>query len=145
LLKDLEGQGLEGDPSLGDGSEEMGSAEGHLGRGDANRAFNAQGRALEALRKGAQGMAERMMQGQGQGQGQAGQPGARGQNSGQEDTDPLGRPTRARRYDPGSNVRIPGEIEAQRARRVLEELRRRIGDPSRPQLELDYLERLLRD
>lgn len=145
LLKDLEGQGLEGDPSLGDGSEEMGSAEGHLGKGDANRAFNAQGRALEALRKGAQGMADRMMQGQGQGQGQAGQPGQRGQNSAEEDTDPLGRPTRARRYDPGSNVRIPGEIEAQRARRVLEELRRRIGDPSRPQLELDYLERLLRD
>jgi uncharacterized protein (TIGR02302 family) len=145
LLKELEGKGLEGDPSLGDAGEEMGSAEGHLGKGDANRAFNAQGRALEALRKGAQGMAERMMQGQGQGQGQAGQPGARGQNSAEEDTDPLGRPTRARRYDPGSNVRIPGEIEAQRARRVLEELRRRIGDPSRPQLELDYLERLLRD
>ncbi|BCJ89558.1 TIGR02302 family protein [Terrihabitans soli] len=146
LLKELEGKGLEGDPSLGDAGEEMGAAEGHLGKGDANRAFNAQGRALEALRKGAQGMADKMMQGQqGQGQGQAGQPGSRGQPSAQEDTDPLGRPTRARRYDPGSNVRIPGEIEAQRARRVLEELRRRIGDPSRPQLELDYLERLLRD
>jgi uncharacterized protein (TIGR02302 family) len=145
LLKGLEGKGLEGDPALGDAGEEMGSAEGHLGKGDANRAFNAQGRALDALRKGAQGMAEKMMQGQGQGQGQAGQPGSRGQPSAQEDTDPLGRPTRARRYDPGSNVRIPGEIEAQRARRVLEELRRRIGDPSRPQLELDYLERLLRD
>jgi uncharacterized protein (TIGR02302 family) len=145
LMKGLEGQGLEGDPSLGDAGEEMGSAEGHLGKGDANRAFNAQGRALDALRKGAQGMADKMMQGQGQGQGQAGQPGSRGQPSAQEDTDPLGRPTRARRYDPGSNVRIPGEIEAQRARRVLEELRRRIGDPSRPQLELDYLERLLRD
>lgn len=145
LLNGLEGKGLEGDPSLGEAGEEMGSAEGHLGKGDANRAFNAQGRALDALRKGAQGMAEKMMQSQGQGQGQAGQPGSRGQPSAQEDTDPLGRPTRARRYDPGSNVRIPGEIEAQRARRVLEELRRRIGDPSRPQLELDYLERLLRD
>lgn len=145
LLKGLEGKGIEGDPSLGDAGEEMGSAEGHLGEGDANRAFNAQGRALDALRKGTQGMADKMMQGQGQGEGQAGQPGSRGQPSAQEDTDPLGRPTRARRYDPGSNVRIPGEIEAQRARRVLEELRRRIGDPSRPQLELDYLERLLRD
>lgn len=148
MLKKLEGLGAEGDPALGDAGEEMGAAEGHLGEGDANRAFNAQGRALEALRKGAQGMAERMMQGQGQAQGQEGQqPGGRrpGQRAGEEDTDPLGRPTRARRYDPGSNVRVPGEIEAQRARRVLEELRKRLGEPDRPQEELDYYERLLRD
>ena len=37
------------------------------------------------------------------------------------------------------------DLEAQRARRVLEELRRRIGEPTRSQEELDYLERLLRD
>jgi len=30
-------------------------------------------------------------------------------------------------------------------RRILEELRRRLGDLSRPQLELDYIERLLKD
>ncbi len=147
LLSDLDGMGLQSDPSLGDAGEEMGSAEGHLGAGDANRAFNAQGRALEALRKGAQGMAEQMAQGQGQAGQQPGQAGTPrpGQRAGNEDVDPLGRPTRARRYDPGSNVRVPGEIEAQRARRVLEELRRRLSDPSRPQIELDYLERLLRN
>jgi hypothetical protein len=32
----------------------------------------------------------------------------------------------------------------QRAREILEELRRRLGEPSRPLLELDYIERLLR-
>jgi anti-anti-sigma regulatory factor len=42
-------------------------------------------------------------------------------------------------------VKIPGEIDVQRARRILEELRRRLGDTARPQLELDYLERLLKD
>jgi len=31
------------------------------------------------------------------------------------------------------------------ARRILEELRRRFGENFRPQLELDYIERLLRD
>ncbi|MGQ3348533.1 DUF4175 family protein, partial [Bosea sp. (in: a-proteobacteria)] len=43
-------------------------------------------------------------------------------------------------------VRVPGADESatQRARRILEELRRRLGDPSRPMEELDYLERLLR-
>jgi hypothetical protein len=40
---------------------------------------------------------------------------------------------------------IPGEIDVQRVRRILEELRRRLGDPSRPQIELDYIERLLKD
>jgi hypothetical protein len=42
-------------------------------------------------------------------------------------------------------VKVPDEIDVQRARRVLEELRRRLSEPSRPQLELEYLDRLLRD
>jgi len=40
-------------------------------------------------------------------------------------------------------VKVPGEIDAQRARRILEELRKRYGEGNRPQLELDYIERLL--
>ena len=40
---------------------------------------------------------------------------------------------------------MPGEIDAQRARRILEELRKRFGESFRPQLELDYIERLLKD
>jgi hypothetical protein len=42
-------------------------------------------------------------------------------------------------------VKIPGEIDVQRVRRILEELRRRLGDSARPQIELDYIERLLKD
>jgi anti-anti-sigma regulatory factor len=57
----------------------------------------------------------------------------------------LGRPVRSREYGDDFTVKVPGEIDVQRARRVLEELRRRLGDPNRPQLELDYLERLLKD
>jgi hypothetical protein len=38
---------------------------------------------------------------------------------------------------------VPGEIDAQRARRILQELRKRYGESYRPQLELDYIERLL--
>ena len=39
-----------------------------------------------------------------------------------------------------------GEFEnVQRARRILEELRRRFGENFRLQLELDYIERLLHD
>ena len=40
-------------------------------------------------------------------------------------------------------MKVPDEIDIQRAREVLDELRRRLGDPSRPTIELDYLERLI--
>jgi hypothetical protein len=73
-----------------------------------------------------------------------GNPNGQGRAS-QRDTDPLGRPTRGRNYSDGQ-VRVPGADESavERARRIMEELRRRLGDPSRPLEELDYLERLLR-
>jgi hypothetical protein len=52
---------------------------------------------------------------------------------------------RSREYGDDFTVKVPDEIDVQRARRVLEELRRRLGEPERPRLELDYIERLLRD
>jgi uncharacterized protein (TIGR02302 family) len=128
---------------LGEADEAMGDAEGQLGEGDAEGAVDSQGRALEAMRKGAQGMAQAMQDnGIGPG-GPNGRPG-RGQQRAQRDTDPLGRPMRGREYGDDTTVKVPGEIDAQRARRVLEELRRRFADPARPQLELDYIERLLK-
>ncbi len=58
--------------------------------------------------------------------------------------DPLGRPQRSEGPDLGTSVKVPDEIDAQRAREILEELRRRLGEATRPALELDYIERLLR-
>ena len=130
---------------LGDAGEAMGEAEGNLGEGDADGAVDSQGRALEAMRKGAQGLAQQMQEGQGQaGPGPNGQPG-RGRQRAEQNTDPLGRPGRARDYGDDTTVKVPGEIDAQRARRILEELRKRFGESFRPQLELDYIERLLKD
>jgi hypothetical protein len=122
----------------------MGDARGRLGEGNAEGAVDAQGRALEALRKGARSLAEAMQQGEGQGEDG---PGSRAGNrqSGGNQTDPLGRPLRGREFGQDSSVRIPGEIDVQRVRRILEELRRRFADPSRPKIELDYIERLLKD
>jgi len=128
---------------LGDAGEAMGQAEGQLGEGDADSAVDSQGRALDAMRKGAQGLAQSMQQ-QGTGPGPNGRPG-RGQARAQQDTDPLGRPMRGRDYGDDLTVKVPGEIDAQRARRILEELRKRFGESFRPQLELDYIERLLKD
>ncbi len=148
------GQGQQGEKGQGEGGEmgelggagdAMGEAEGALGDGDADSAVDSQGKALEAMRKGAQGMAQQMQQGQaGMGPG-PGQPGRNGRQRAEQNTDPLGRPLRGRDYGDDVTVKVPGEIDAQRARRVLEELRKRFGEGSRPQLELDYIERLLKD
>ena len=97
----------------------------------------SQGRALDALRKGAQGLAQSMQQQMGQGPG-PGRSGRLGQPRAQQETDPLGRPLRGREYGDDYTVKVPGEIDVQRARRIIEELRRRFGDVLRPQEELDY-------
>ena len=138
---------------LGRAGDAMGDAEGQLGQGNSDGAVDSQGRALEALRRGAQNLAQSMqqqgmqsMQQQGMmGPGPNGQPGRLGPPRAQQETDPLGRPLRGRDYGDDTTVKVPGEIDVQRARRILEELRRRFGENFRPQLELDYIERLLRD
>ena len=144
--------GMQGEEGLSDAEGAMGEAEGALGEGQNGDAVDAQGRALEGLQRGMQGMAQQMqeMMGEGEGQGQAGDmpgPGQPGQRSSSDarDNDPLGRPTRNRDYSDG-NVRVPtaDKSAAQRARRIMEELRQKLGDPARPREELEYFERLLR-
>ncbi|WP_428031881.1 TIGR02302 family protein [Ancylobacter sp.] len=137
-----QGQGMPGDGGFGQAEQAMREAEQALGEGDGTGAVDAQSEALQALRRGAQQMAEAMQQQQG-GPGGEGPGGPSGQSA--ERTDPLGRPMRSRDYGDDNTVKVPEEIDMQRARRVLEELRRRFGEPDRPRLELDYLERLLRD
>jgi uncharacterized protein (TIGR02302 family) len=149
LLEELKNRGL-GQPGqqgqdemkdLGRAGEAMGQAEGELGDGNPDSAVDSQGRALDALRKGAQGLAQSMQQ-QGTGPG-SGRVGRLGLPRAQKDTDPLGRPLHGRDYS-DDTVKVPGEIDVQRARRIIEELRRRFGDVLRPQEELEYIERLLK-
>jgi uncharacterized protein (TIGR02302 family) len=134
----------DGDNGLGEAGSAMGDASGKLGEGNTDGAVESQGRALDALRKGAQSLAD-AMQGDSDGQGDGpGEHVGRQQGNGSQ-TDPLGRPLRGREYGDELSKMIPGEIDVQRVRRILEELRRRLADPARPQTELDYIERLLKD
>jgi len=143
-------QGDQGDQAgdedgLGQADSAMGDAGDKLGDGNSDGAVDAQGKALEGLQKGRQSLAEAMQQGDGDGPGDG--PGNRAgrQQSGGNQTDPLGRPLHGREFGDDMTVKIPGEIDVQRVRRILEELRRRLADPARPQIELDYIERLLKD
>lgn len=143
--------GQKGEEGFDEAEQAMREAEKGLGQGNQqgrDQAVDAQGRALEGLRKGAQSMAQQMQQGEGEGQ-QAG-PGPGDPNGpmregrGQPNPDPLGRESRDRSYNPQSRYDPQGVPAAERAQRVLEELRKRFSDPSRPREELEYLERLLR-
>ena len=143
LQRRMKGLGLKGEQGFDDADRAMGDAEGDLREGQNGRgkAIGDQGRALEALRRGAQGMQQQMQGQQGSGEGEAEIRPGKGQ--GQRGRDPLGR-----EFGPLGRGAAMGPLgdaigAAERARRVMEELRRRLSDPNRPGDERDYLERLL--
>lgn len=138
----LKGMGLEPGEGFGQAGREMKGASEALGEGQGESAVGSQGRALEALRQGAQNMMSQM-QAMGQGQGQG--PGEGMPQAGRNGRDPLGRerPVNGQGPDFGGPTKIPEEIDIQRAREILDEIRRRLGTGAAPGFERDYLERLL--
>ena len=133
LKKSLEEMGADS-KELGNAEDSMKNAEQGLNQGDTSSALGDQSQALDQMRQGAQKMAE---DAQKNGQSRFGQ-------NGETPRDPLGRPQRFQGPDAGNSVKVPDEIDMQRAREILEELRRRVAQPARPAMELDYFERLLR-
>ena len=115
----------------------MERAERALRDGDLDGAADQEeSRALEQLRQGAREMAQQMLRQM---------PSRFGLNDNNGELDPMGRPPqRTDGPDPGIGVKVPDQIDVQRAREILEELRRRLGEPTRPPIELEYLERLLK-
>ncbi|MEZ2333158.1 TIGR02302 family protein [Mesorhizobium sp. RCC_202] len=138
LKKGLEGMGMEPNEGFGDAGKSMGNAERSLGEGDGDQAVGHQGRALEALRRGAKDMMKQMQAMQGD-QGGSEQ-GGRKQDA---DRDPLGRPRATNGPDDGTSVKVPDEIDVQRARQILDAIRKRLGNSLSPDIERSYLERLL--
>ncbi|MEI6556896.1 MAG: DUF4175 family protein [Rhodospirillaceae bacterium] len=112
--------------ALGAAERAMHAAEQALAAGDGEAALAAEGEAVEKLRQGQQDLSRALAP----------------RLSGAGGRDPLGR--RRPGIAEGAPVRLPEQREMQRAREILEELRRRAGEPARPRQELDYIERLLR-
>ncbi len=134
ILKGLGGRKLPGGDKFGQAGQAMGDAHDALGRQDFGSASDAQKNALQALEQAAGQLAQEMMKQGGQGQ--------NGQSQGAED--PLGRSSGAN-GGVGGDTKIPAASEIQRARQILEELRRRAAQPGRSKQELDYIDRLLRE
>ncbi|WP_368040428.1 TIGR02302 family protein [Ruegeria atlantica] len=141
--QNLPGAGTpEGDAArdaLGRAGRAMDEAENALRNDDLADAIDNQSEAMEALREGMRSLGEALAQNQQNQPGQGSQEGDMQANS----RDPLGR-------NPGSNGSIStddsllqGEDVYRRARELLDEIRRRTGETDRPQIELEYLKRLL--
>ena len=117
----------------------MEGAEDALREGDLAEAIDQQSQAMEALREGMRSLGEAMAQNS---QPQGGQGEALGQ-FGDQQSDPLGRiPGRGSQLGTQDNL-LQGEDVYRRARELLDEIRRRSGEGSRPELERNYLRRLL--
>jgi uncharacterized protein (TIGR02302 family) len=142
------GDGLGDIPEpLGRAERAMRDATEALQRRQPGEAIGPQTEALDQLQQAARDFAEQMQRRM---QGQWGNPnddevGATdGTPRDRVERDPLGRPlSNNGTYDQG-DVKIPDQNTLQKAREILDELRRRAGERFRPEIELDYIERLLK-
>ena len=129
---------------LGRAERAMHDAVGALQQGAPGDAIGPQSEALDQLQQGARDFAKQLQQQMSKGMG-SGDFEATGQMPPDSvDRDPFGRPLSANgTYDQGE-VAIPDDTTMQKSRQILDELRRRAGERSRPAIELDYIDRLLR-
>ncbi len=134
LKKELKGATGSGSKEMDAANEAMEDAERSLQEGALDDATQQQGDALDKMRQGAQQMQQEMAK---NGRNRFGE-------NGETPRDPLGRPQKSQGPDAGASVKVPGEIDMQRAREILQELRKRSAEQTRPPVELDYLERLLK-
>ncbi len=129
------------DEALEDAARAMGEARDDLDDQNPGDAVEDQMEALDRLNEGAQALAEELRNGQGDTANRG-----RGRRDGQArdlQSDPFDRPTGAFGAIDGRDTHVPDRSVLDRARKVLEELRRRAAEPHRPRIELDYLDRLM--
>ena len=127
---------------LPEADQAMGNAAGALRSGRSHDAVNEQTRAVDALKRAADSVADALSQ---RLSGIPGLLGGEGTASGRSRGDPFGRGSAGgRRGLAHGHVRIPEQAGLHRAQELLDELRRRAADQRRAPQELDYIERLLR-
>ena len=130
---------------LGRAERAMRDATEALQRRQPGEAIGPQTEALDQLQQAAREFAQQMQRRLGRGNPDDNDVGATdSEPSDQVERDPLGRPmSNNGTFDQG-DVKIPDQNTLQKAREILDELRRRAGERFRPEIELDYIERLLK-
>lgn len=140
LGEGLKGMGMKPNKGLDQAGREMEGAGKSLGRGEGQPAIDSQGRALEALRKGAQEMMQSMA-GKGEGQGNGMSQSGPGTGGGMRD--PLGRSNGSDGLGDYGGDKLPDTTDVQRARDILDAIRRKLGETDVSPTGRQYLERLL--
>ena len=147
LEKGVADLGMKAPKGFKDAGKEMGESSEALGKSQGQRSADAQGRALQALRDGAGDMMQQLQQMMSQQQGNQDGQGMGmplpGSAMNQQGRDPLGRKSGQLGSEWDDSVKVPDQIDVQRAREILEEIRRRLGDGPASLIEREYLERLL--
>jgi uncharacterized protein (TIGR02302 family) len=141
-----------GDDGFGEIPEPLGRAERAmrdateaLQRRQPGEAIGPQTEALDQLQQAAREFAQQMQRRLGRGSPDDNDIGATdSEPRDQVERDPLGRPMSNNGTFDRGDVKIPDQNTLQKAREILDELRRRAGERFRPEIELDYLERLLK-
>lgn len=134
-------QGEAGRQNLDDAARAMKEAEDALRNGDLDGALDRQADALQSLRDGMRDFGEALAQEQRENRdGQGGEEFGRADPNGR---DPLGREAGENSARIGSDQNMVQNDPNRRAQELLDEIRRRSGELTRPGDELDYLKRLL--
>ncbi len=130
---------------LGRAERAMRDATGALQRRQPGEAIAPQTEALDQLQQAAREFAQQMQRRLGRGNPDDNDVGATdSEPTDQVERDPLGRPMSNNGTFDRGDVKIPDQNTLQKAREILDELRRRAGERFRPEIELDYIERLLK-
>ena len=148
MMQQMQQQGMGIPQAMQRAERSMRGAEQALGQNQPGQAVGPQSDALDALQEAARGMANQMM-GDNYGDGPGGEP---FDNPGlrQAQRDPFGRLLDTENgnggLDDGGTLRMgkSNESALDKAKEILEELRRRAGERERPALEHDYIDRLLK-
>ncbi|WNK00679.1 TIGR02302 family protein [Thalassospiraceae bacterium LMO-JJ14] len=131
--------------NLGRAEQQMEQSGNNLGKGELADSARNQTQAIEELRNATNQMSQMLAQQFGQQMGIAG--GNRPMQGQEGRFDPFGRRNSSENGQgtavEDSDVQVPNRMEMRRAREILDELRKRSGERTRPPLELDYIDRLL--
>ncbi|MFQ5623440.1 MAG: TIGR02302 family protein [Paracoccaceae bacterium] len=147
LLEDLRGRLPGGQTGQGDGGRlaredadrDMGAARDGLDQGALGGALDDQAAAIDDLRQGLEQLAQELQRAQQR----LGNNERNGQGLNRQARDPLGRPSGSTGGIRTDESLLPDADALRRAQEILDEIRRRSGERTRPRLELDYLRRLL--
>jgi len=133
LREFLDGMQRDGEDSeaLSEAERNMAEARDRLLEGDLSGALDEQAQAMESLRRGIRDQ---------EAQDRAG---VNGEDNPANARDPLGRPVGTEGSIDQGDTAVPERNASERARELLDEIRRRAADRLRPEGERDYLQRLL--